>query len=89
MKRNLEASAHFEKQAAKFFQHHPELKTKTSRVFTLLMQDLFQSALKTHKLSGKLHHFYGCSISHTYRIIFGFDNEKVYLHDIGSHDEVY
>lgn len=89
MKRNLEASPYFEKRSSKFLRYHPEFKSRVHRMFELLMENIFHFNLKTHNLSGRLNNFYGCSINHKYRIVFMFDDEKVYLYDIGSHDEVY
>ena len=87
--RILEASPYFEKRVSKFLQYHSQFKARVHVVFELLSKNVFHSSLKTHKLSGKLQNLYGCNINHYYRIIFGFDAEKVYLYDIGSHDEVY
>ncbi|MFA6273985.1 MAG: type II toxin-antitoxin system YafQ family toxin [Candidatus Paceibacterota bacterium] len=87
--RKLVSSASFNSKFRKFLKNHSDLEKKTKKAFELLSKDVFSSQLKTHKLSGGLRMFYGADINFQYRIVFGFDNENVYLINIGSHDEVY
>lgn len=43
--------------------------------------------LDTHKLHGKLKHFWSFSIDNKFRIIFEFaENDIVYFHSVGDHD---
>jgi len=84
-------SEKFIKKSSKFFKKHSTLKNKFKEIITQLTLDPFESALKTHKLKGNLSEFYACSLNYKYRIILSIviiDN-KIYLMDIGSHDEVY
>ena len=47
----------------------------------------FHSALKTHKLTGKLNQYYSFSVTHSYRIIFEFiGRNKVVFVNIGTHE---
>jgi addiction module RelE/StbE family toxin len=57
----------------------------------LFSKSPFDSNLKTHQLTGKLHGLWAFSIDYDYRIIFKFfnDNKSALLIDIGTHDEVY
>lgn len=55
----------------------------------LLAEDIYNPKLKTHKLTGNLKEFYASSINYSYRIIFNYDEENIYLETIGGHDEVY
>ena len=49
--------------------------------------DPFDSALKTHKLKGRLREFWAFSIRYQYRIIFEFaDDNTIYFHSVGTHD---
>ncbi len=60
-----------------------------------LEQDVFYPALKTHKLSGRLAEYYGCSCGYDCRIVFSAqkgESEKeqnIILISIGTHEEVY
>ena len=51
--------------------------------------DVHDSSLKTHKLNGNLKKFHACSVNFSYRIIFLYDDQNVYLETVGDHDEVY
>jgi len=75
----------------KFFRKHSTLIKKYSHILKKLQTNPFDNSLKTHKLSGKLEGLYSCSLDYQYRIIISIviiDN-KVYLVDIGTHDDVY
>jgi len=56
----------------------------------LFMNDPFDKALRTHKLSGKLKDYWSFSIEYDLRIIFYFeDPETAVFVDLGTHKEVY
>lgn len=56
----------------------------------VFMNDPFDSALKTHKLSGKLKDYWSFSIEYDLRVIFYFeDAETAVFVDLGTHKEVY
>lgn len=75
----------------KFFKNHSNLIDKYSNILKKLQENPFDKALKTHKLSGKLEGLYSCSLDFQYRIILSIVivDDKIYLVDIGTHDEVY
>jgi len=53
----------------------------------LFRKNPFDSALKTHKLTGKLRSFWSFSVDRKYRIIFEFINKnEVVFHKTGTHD---
>ena len=81
----------FLKKAKKFFKKHPEFINKFKDIILKLEQNPFDTSLKTHKLQGKLKDFYACSLNYEYRIILSIViiDKKVFLVDIGTHDEVY
>ena len=79
----------FDKKAKHFLRQHPELKPKVSKILELLEKDLLNPSLKTHKLSGDLSACYSCSINYSYRMVFAYDSENVYLISIGKHEDVY
>ncbi len=87
--RVLAASNQFRSKAHKFFKRHPDLEAKAGKLLTLLTKDVFHPQLKAHKLTGDLKKLYAASLDHRYRIVFGFNDETVFLINIGSHDEVY
>lgn len=58
----------------------------------LLVNDPFDTNLKTHKLFGKLKDLWSFTIEYDIRVVFYFTKDKpkkVVFVDIGSHDEVY
>ena len=81
----------FIKKAKKFFKRHPDLKEKFKNIITKLQTEPFDASLKTHKLQGELKDFYACSLNYEYRLVISIIiiDKKIYLMDIGSHDEVY
>jgi addiction module RelE/StbE family toxin len=81
----------YEKVAKKFFKKHQNLKPKYAKVLYLLKQNPFHPSLRLHKLKGNLKEYYSVSIDMEYRLILDFIviDKKIYLIDIGSHDEVY
>jgi mRNA-degrading endonuclease YafQ of YafQ-DinJ toxin-antitoxin module len=60
-----------------------------------LSEDSFNPSLKTHKLKGELAGVWACSINYSNRILFEFvenyeaEEEAIFLHTVGSHDDVY
>jgi mRNA-degrading endonuclease YafQ of YafQ-DinJ toxin-antitoxin module len=63
------------------------VKKKAEKQENIFRVNPFDSRLKTHKLSGKLHEFWSFSIDYSYRIVFEFGiNDAVYFHDAGNHD---
>ncbi len=56
-------------------------------------ENIFNSSLKSHKLSGDLSGSWACSAGYNLRIIFSIVNsegkEAILLETIGTHDEVY
>ena len=54
------------------------------------MTDPFDSALRTHKLSGRLKDYWSFSVEYDLRVIFYFeDAETAVFIDLGTHKEVY
>jgi addiction module RelE/StbE family toxin len=79
----------FERRAKKFLKKHPELEKELEKKLDLLIKNPFSSALKTHKLTGRLKKHWAFSLSYEYRILFIIEESKIYLTNIGSHDEIY
>lgn len=56
------------------------------RKYEWLVKDVFDPRLKTHKLTGKLNGLWSFSISHQYRVIFEFvDERSILCHEVGTH----
>lgn len=45
----------------------------------------FHPQLKTHKLKGVLSGFFSFSIDYHYRIVFHFEEDKIYFDAVGTH----
>ncbi|MDX2189888.1 MAG: type II toxin-antitoxin system mRNA interferase toxin, RelE/StbE family [Bacteroidota bacterium] len=75
----------------KRIKNNPELKAKFWEAMELFVEDYTEPSLRTHKLTGKLEGHWALSIDADCRVIFKFlqNNKKVFLIDIGSHEEVY
>jgi len=81
----------YHKKLIKFFKKHPTLLNKYEKTIMLLGTNPSHPSLRLHKLKGELKEFYSVSIDMDYRIIIDFIiiDKKIYLIDIGNHDEVY
>ena len=88
-KRNIAYDNSFHKQFKKVIKNDKELEKKIFQVLELMKKNIFDSKLSTHKLSGELKKYYACKITFDLRLVFYFDDEFVYLIDIGNHDDVY
>lgn len=67
-----------------------EREAKLRSKLELFMNDPFDNALRTHKLSGKLKNYWSFSIEYDLRVIFYFeDAETAVLVDLGTHTEIY
>ena len=79
------------KKLKKFLKKHPDMFKKYEKTIYLLESNPFYPSLRLNKLQGKLENFYSVSIDMSYRIIVDFviiDN-KIFLIDIGEHEEIY
>lgn len=79
------------KKLKKFLKKHPDLFLKYKKTILLLEQNPFHPSLRLHKLKGELKEFYSVSIDMEYRLIVDFIivDKKIFLINIGHHNEVY
>lgn len=64
-----------------------EIKDKLEEKEKIIINDVFDKSLKTHKLHGDFDGFYSLSIDYKNRIIFELGDSKIVVfHDIGDHD---
>lgn len=89
MRRKLHISPRFRKKLKKFLEKHPDLERRAEYILQILQNDPFTLSLNTHRLHGTLAEFHACEITYQYRLTFSFDEEYIYPHSIGTHDEVY
>ncbi|MFH1251864.1 MAG: plasmid stabilization protein [bacterium] len=81
----------FQRRARKFFRQHNDLLERFKERLRKIEENPFDETLETHILKGSLKEKLSISLNYEYRIIIAIDRteNRVILHDIGSHDEVY
>jgi len=93
MKRPLLRTAGFIRAAKRLVRRDPALADDLGGALSLLTEDAFHPALRTHKLKGKLSGSWACCAGYDLRILFSFveheGSEAVLLETVGTHDEVY
>lgn len=83
----IEYSSHFRRAYKKF---NVSLQRKAEKSEELFRKNPFDPRLDTHKLGGKLKHFYSFSIDRKNRIVFTFASPaKVVFLDVGDHSIYY
>lgn len=93
--RTLVWSTAFVRAFRRVIRHQPTLREKVEQTLNRLVEDPFQSALRSHKLKGLLAGVWACSVDYNCRIIFEFvqsstsEEDDIFLLTIGSHDDVY
>lgn len=87
--KNSVSSARFEKKLKKFVAIHPELRHIIVEIINTLLTDPLPGKYGAHKLSGNLRGCYAVSITRSYRITYAFNNQYVFLLNIGPHNDVY
>ncbi len=85
----LYTTRQFERAYKSFIKLHPELKSTVREKLKQLLDNPASPALRLHKLSGGLSKHHAISITHSYRLIFMIKGNRVYLTNIGAHDDVY
>ncbi|HCC06496.1 TPA: type II toxin-antitoxin system mRNA interferase toxin, RelE/StbE family [Candidatus Nomurabacteria bacterium] len=88
-KREILYDNSFHKQFKKIIKNNKELEEKSIKVLEILKENVFDSKLSTHKLSGELKKYYSAKVTFDIRVLFYFDDEYIYLIDIGNHNDVY
>ncbi|MBI4699309.1 MAG: type II toxin-antitoxin system mRNA interferase toxin, RelE/StbE family [Nitrospirae bacterium] len=89
MKRKIEYSPVYLRQAKKIAKKYPHLKGTYTELIEKLSQNPFDPSVHTHALSGKLKGKHACSLTYDLRVICIIADESIHLLEIGSHDEVY
>ncbi|MBE9216916.1 MAG: type II toxin-antitoxin system mRNA interferase toxin, RelE/StbE family [Richelia sp. RM2_1_2] len=93
--KNLVWSAKFLRKFKRLTKKNAQLSIQIEKVLELLMEDPFDSSLRTHKLKGDLNGVWSCSVDYDNRILFELvintdsGEEEIFLLTLGSHDDVY
>lgn len=80
-------STRFIKNAKKLIRKQPQLKQKIKGIIKALRTNPTIGKLKFHKVGGKNN--WAVSVNRDIRIIIHWEDNVLYLTNIGSHDEVY
>jgi addiction module RelE/StbE family toxin len=93
VKRELLRTSAFIRAIKRYLKKHPQNADELETTLELLVEDVFDTRLKTHKLKGDLDGAWSCSAGHDVRVLFEFvshnNAEAILLLTVGSHDEVY
>ncbi|MGB3650270.1 MAG: type II toxin-antitoxin system mRNA interferase toxin, RelE/StbE family [Rivularia sp. (in: cyanobacteria)] len=93
--KNLVWSAKFVRQFKRLTKKNTQIRIQIEKTLELLIEDPFDSSLRTHKLKGTLDKVWSCSVDYDIRILFEFvidpesGEEEIFLLTLGSHDDVY
>ena len=81
----------YNKRAAKWLKHHPELRQQYLKALQLLELNPFHPSLRLHALSGRLQGIHAVSINLSYRITLELlvTDEEIVLINVGDHETVY
>lgn len=81
----------FKRNAKRFLKQHRDLLEVFSTVLHRLEQNPDDPSLRLHPLKGKLVGKHAVSLTYSYRIVITLliTENDIYLHDVGSHDDVY
>lgn len=80
-------SEYFQRNLAVFLRRNPKYVDKVRKTMRFLDFDLRHPSLRLHKLSNL--GYYSVSVDMKIRIILRIDGDKIWLLDIGTHDQVY
>jgi len=89
MKRKIEYSPGYLRQAKKTARKYPHLRKSYTELLDKLSNNPFDPALHTHPLKGAMEGKYACSLTYELRVVFKLYDNIVRLLGIGSHDEIY
>ncbi|MEA5571564.1 type II toxin-antitoxin system RelE/ParE family toxin [Calothrix sp. UHCC 0171] len=93
--KSLVWSAGFVRKFKRLIKKNLQLRIQVEKTLDLLIEDPFNSSLRTRKLKGDLDGVWSCSLDYNNRILFEFvvnsdsGEEEIFLLTLGSHDEVY
>ncbi len=80
-------SDRFEKKLKKLVKSNRPLKSQVNKTIKELSCDIEHPSLRLHKLVGR--NYWSVSVNKSVRIVLRWNEDKLYLLDIGKHEEVY
>ena len=80
-------STRFIKEAEKISRKNSKFKSQLAKTLKFLKRDISYPSLRLHKLSGI--NYWSVSVDKSIRIIMRWNEDKLYLLRIGTHEEVY
>jgi len=83
----LVLSRRFQKLLLKYLVKNQKLKQKVSRILDLIQTNPRHPSLRLHKLNGVGR--WSISVDMSIRMIIQIEGDKIYLLDLGNHDQVY
>lgn len=83
----LVLSSKFQKDRDKLLDKNPQIKPKLTKTLKLMQQNLKHPSLRLHKLAGT--NVWSVSVDMSIRIKFYLSGNKLFLLEIGSHDQMY
>ena len=84
---HLVLSDTFNKEVKKLTKSNKSLKSQIKKTITFLYADINHPSLRLHKLSGEA--YWSASVNKSIRIILRWEDNKLYLLKIGTHEDVY
>ena len=86
---NIVISNAFKKQIKKYLNKYKDKEPAVEYVIDLLIKDIQNPELNTHKLKGKYKDYFSSRIDYSHRIVFRIEGKDLHLVAIGDHDTVY
>lgn len=93
--RELVLTPRFERAFRRLIAKNPSLQSQIETTLRRMAENIADSRLKTHRLSGQLAGLHACSVAYDCRIVFSKQKhhktgaETLLLINIGTHEEVY
>ena len=73
----------------KIYKKNPEFENDFKSFFKDFFSNPNHKKFQVYKLKGKLNSYFSAKIKFDLRLIFTFEKDKLFLIDIGKHDDVY
>ncbi|MHB1272379.1 MAG: type II toxin-antitoxin system RelE/ParE family toxin [Rhodanobacter sp.] len=81
----------YNRRAARFLKHHPQVREQYRKTLLLLQANPHHPSLRLHALAGRLSGLHSVSINLSYRITLELliRDQQIILINVGDHDTVY
>jgi len=79
----------FLKTLKKIYKKNPQFETDFRLFFSEFFKDPNNKKYRVHKLQGKLKGYFSAKMKFDLRLVFAVEKDKLFLIDIGKHDDVY